>query len=150
MYTDARVGQASHLTQGIIEIADVDGFVAKIGVAARIGARIESIHMTVMFAVARLSGAIVGYELAIKGENAEAFRRCIASCFLPKDDRARELGLTSTEGLLRDNIDAIFVDNGAGASERVIVSACDEMGLLRCYRPLVEETSKESERVSTV
>lgn len=134
-YNDARAGQASHLTQGLIEILDVDGFVAKIGVAARIGARIESVHMTVMFAVARLSGAILGYELAIRGENAEAFRRCVASVFLPKAERAQELGLTSTEGLLHGNIDAIFVDNGAGASEHVIVAACDEMGLMRMLPP---------------
>lgn len=134
-YNDARVGQASHLTQGLIEILDVDGFVAKIGVAARIGARIESVHMTVMFAVSRLSGAILGYELAIRGENAEAFRRCIASVFLPKVERAQELGLTSTQGLLHGNIDAIFVDNGAGASEHVIVAACDEMGLMRMLPP---------------
>ena len=33
-YNDARAGQASHLTQGVIEIVDVDGFVAKIAVAA--------------------------------------------------------------------------------------------------------------------
>lgn len=134
-YTDARAGQASHLTQGLIEILDVDGFVAKIGVAARIGGRIESVHMTVMFAVARLSGAILGYELAIRGENAEAFRRCIASVFLPKAERAQELGLTSTKGLLHGNVDAIFVDNGAGASEHVIVAACDEMGLMRMLPP---------------
>ncbi|MFL9888234.1 hypothetical protein PQR66_34785 [Paraburkholderia agricolaris] len=134
-YNDARVGQASHLTQGVIEILDVDGFVAKIGVAARIGARIESVHMTVMFAVSRLSGAILGYELAIRGENAEAFRRCIASVFLPKHERAEELGLSSTDGLLAGNIDAIFVDNGAGASEQVIVAACDEMGLMRMLPP---------------
>jgi hypothetical protein len=134
-YTDARAGQASHLTQGIIEILDVDGFVAKIGVAARIGGKIESVHVTVMFAVSRLSGAILGYELAIRGENAEAFRRCIASVFLSKAERAQELGLTSTEGLLHGNIDAIFVDNGAGASEPVIVAACDEMGLMRMLPP---------------
>lgn len=134
-YTDARAGQASHLTQGLIEILDVDGFVAKIGVAARIGGRIESVHMTVMFAVSRLSGAILGYELAIRGENAEAFRRCIASVFLPKAERAQELGLTSTEGLLHGNVDAVFVDNGAGASEHVIVAACDEMGLMRMLPP---------------
>ncbi|WP_175942403.1 hypothetical protein [Burkholderia pyrrocinia] len=134
-YNDARAGQASHLTQGLIEILDVDGFVAKIGVAARVGGRIESVHMTVMFAVSRPSGAILGYELAIRGENAEAFRRCIASVFLPKAERALELGLTSTKGLLHGNVDAIFVDNGAGASEQVIVAACDEMGLMRMLPP---------------
>lgn len=134
-YNDARAGQASHLTQGVIEILDVDGFVAKIGVAARIGSRIESVHITVMFAVSRLSGAILGYELAVRGENAEAFRRCIASVFLPKRERAQELGLASTDGLLDGNIDAIFVDNGAGASEHVIVAACDEMGLMRMLPP---------------
>jgi len=134
-YNDARVGQAGNLTQGVIEIVDVDGFCAKIAVAARIGNRIERIHVTVMFAVSRLSGAILGYELAIKGENAEAFRRCVASVFLSKRERAEELGLETTDGLLSGNIDGIFVDHGAGASEEVIVASCDQMGLMRMLPP---------------
>ncbi|MBU9517610.1 hypothetical protein KTE45_03925 [Burkholderia multivorans] len=134
-YLDARVGQASHLTQGVIEIVDVDGFVAKVGVAVRVGKTIKSIHLTVVFAVSRLSGAILGYEIAMKDENAEAFRRCIASIFLSKTERARELGFQSTKGLVSGNIDAIFVDNGAGASEEVVVAACENMRLMRMLPP---------------
>lgn len=134
-YLDARVGQASHLTQGVIEIVDVDGFVAKVGVAVRVGQKIKSIHLTVVFAVSRLSGAILGYEIAMKDENAEAFRRCIASIFLSKTERARELGFKSTKGLVSGNIDAIFVDNGAGASEEVVVAACENMRLMRMLPP---------------
>jgi hypothetical protein len=55
--------------------------------------------------------------------------------FLAKKERAEELGLEKSGGLPSANIDAIFVDNGAGASEEVIVAACDEMGLMRMLPP---------------
>ncbi|MFM0485250.1 hypothetical protein PQQ81_32335 [Paraburkholderia strydomiana] len=135
-YATARAGQASHLTFGLnVETVDVDGFVAKIPIAARIGGVIEPVHVTVLFAVSRRSGAVVGYEIAMRGENAEAFRRCIASIYLPKAKRAKELGLVSTKGLLHGTIDAIFVDNGAGASEEVLATACIEMLLMRMVAP---------------
>jgi hypothetical protein len=37
--------------------------------------------------------------------------------------------------LLTGNIDGIFVDNGAGASEAVVISACESMGLMRMLPP---------------
>ena len=46
-------------------------------------------------------------------------------------ERAEELGLTSAEGLPHGTIDAVFVDNGSGASEEVLAAACDE----RCRGP---------------
>lgn len=132
---DARNGQASDLSGGVIEILDVDGFVAKVFVAANIKGKIKAIKVTVIFAVSRLSGAILGYELALRNERAESFRRCIASAYLPKQQRALELGLTDTRGLLHGSIDAVFVDNGAGASEEVIGTACDQMALMRQIAP---------------
>ena len=41
-----------------------------------------------------------------------------------------EPGLESTDGVLSGNSDAIFMGNGAGASEAVIVAARDETGLM--------------------
>jgi hypothetical protein len=134
-YNNARTGQSSFLTQGVIEIVDIDGFDAKIAIAVRVRGMIKRVHIRVLLAVSRLSGAIVGYELALKGENAEAFRRCIASIYLPKEQRASELGLEDASGLLAGNIDGIFVDNGAGASEAVVISACEAMGLMRMLPP---------------
>jgi len=134
-YDNARIGQAGDLTGGVIEILDVDGFSAKIRVAARVGGKIVPISIVVIFGVSRLSGVVLGYEIAVTGENAESFRRCIASAYTPKSDRAFQLGLDDTKGLLHGNIDAIFVDNGAGASESVIKIACDQMSLKRILPP---------------
>jgi hypothetical protein len=100
-YEQPRVGQASHMTFGLnLEVVDVDGFVAKIPVAALISKKIEPVFVTVVFAVSRQTGAVVGYEIAMKGENSESFRRCIASVFVSKKARAQELGLTDVRGLL--------------------------------------------------
>lgn len=134
-HNDARVGQSSDITQGVIEVLDVDGFVAKLFVEAKVKGKSEPVPVTVLYGVSRLSGAVLGYEIALRGENAESFRRCIASAFLSKFERASGLGLSHLPGLLHGNIDAIFVDNGAGASEKVIAAACDNMNLLRYLPP---------------
>ena len=135
-YAKPRIGQASHMTFGFnLEVVDVDGFVAKIPVAALINKKIEPVFVTVVFAVSRRTGAVVGYEIAMRGENSEAFRRCIASIFVSKETRAKELGLTDFRGLLHGCIDAIFVDNGAGAAADVIETACKEMDLIQFFAP---------------
>ncbi|WP_321854682.1 hypothetical protein [Paraburkholderia tropica] len=134
-HNTARSGTASDLTQGVIDIVDVDGFRAKVGIAAAVNEKIESVHVVVLFAVSRLSGAVLGWELRIDQEKGEAFRRCIASVFMSKKRRAHELGLSSAKGLLHGNIDGVFVDNGAGASKETIASAVDEMGLLHTIAP---------------
>jgi len=135
MFDVARVGQATDITQGVLAIADIDGWVAKIPVAAMVRGVLTPIPITVLFAVCRNSGAIIGYEIALEGEKAEAYRRCIASIYTDKSQRAQELGLTSADGLLHGTIDAVFVDNGAGASEEVLAAACDEMRLMRMITP---------------
>ena len=135
-YATSRPGQASAMTFGFnLEVVDVDGFVAKIPIAALINMKIEPVLVQVVFAVSRRTGAVVGYEIAMKGENSEAFRRCIASIFVSKEARAKELGLTDFRGLLHGCIDAIFVDNGAGAAADVIETACKEMDLIQFFAP---------------
>ncbi|AET90353.1 hypothetical protein BYI23_A025150 [Burkholderia sp. YI23] len=134
-YNLARVGQSTDLTQGVIGVVDIDGFRAKIPVAALIDDELVSIPITVILAVCRNSHAIVGYYIAIEGENSEAFRHCIANIYSDKTARALELGLTDTSGLVSGSIDGIFVDNGAGAAEAVVVVACDEMNLWRMLPP---------------
>jgi hypothetical protein len=135
MFDAARVGQATDITQGVLAVADIDGWVAKIPVAAMVKGVLTPIPITVLFAVCRNSGAIIGYEIAIEGEKAEAYRRCIASIYTDKTQRAKELGLASADGLLHGTIDAVFVDNGSGASEEVLAAACDEMKLMRMITP---------------
>jgi hypothetical protein len=131
----ARVGSSSDLTDDLLEIIDVDGFQAKIAIAAVVKKRIKKIYVKVIFAVSRLSGAILGWEIALEGEKSEAFRRCIADVYLPKYERARDLGLESTDGLLHGSADGLFVDNGAGASEPIVKVAVDQMGLIRFLPP---------------
>lgn len=134
-YAKARTGQATRMTFGMnLEVVDIDGFVAKIPVAAIINQKVEAVFVTIIFAVSRRTGAVAGYEIAMDGENSESFRRCLASVFVPKVARARELGLTDMRGLLHGSIDAIFVDNGAGAAADVN-AACAEMGLIQFFAP---------------
>lgn len=135
-YLSSKSGQATHLTLDMsLEIVDVDGFVAKVPVAALVADKIEPIFVTIIFAVSRRTGAVVGYEIAMAGEDNESFRRCIASIYIDKAARARELGLHDVEDLPHGSIDGVFVDNGAGASDAVIDTACKEMHLIMYLAP---------------
>ncbi len=134
-YATARTGQASRMTFGMnTEVVDVDGFTAKIPVAALIDGKIEKVYLTIIFAVSRRTGAVVGYEIAMEGEKAESFRRCIASIYISKEKRAKELGLKYWRHLVHGSIEAVFVDNGAGTADDVN-AACSEMGLIQFYAP---------------
>ncbi|WP_321815129.1 MULTISPECIES: hypothetical protein [unclassified Paraburkholderia] len=134
-YATARTGQATRMTFGMnAEVVDVDGFVAKIPVAALIKGKIEDVYLTIIFAVSRRTGAVVGYEIAMEGEKSEAFRRCIASIYIPKEKRAKELGLKYWKHLVHGSIEAVFVDNGAGTADDVN-AACTEMRLIQFYAP---------------
>ncbi len=134
-FDKAMSGQSSDITFGVIEIVDIDGWMPKVGVAVKVKGKIVKTTITVVFAVSRLTGAVLGWEFALKGEDGETFRRCIASIFLPKQRRASALGLGTLKGLLHGNIDAVYVDNGAGASESVVAAAVDKMGLIRVLAP---------------
>jgi len=134
-YDKATPGQSSDMTFGVIEIVDIDGWMPKVGVAIKVKGKIVKATIKVVFAVSRLTGAVLGWEFALKGENGESFRRCIASIFLPKQRRASALGLGVLKGLLHGNIDAVYVDNGAGASESVVAATVDKMGLIRELAP---------------
>lgn len=50
----------------------------------------------------------------------------LASIYLPKAGRAKELGIENVRGLLTGNEDGIFADNEAGASE---ASSCFASGV---------------------
>ncbi len=132
---NAMTGQASQLTGGVIEIVDIDGWEPKVPIAVLVRGKVVPTRIKIIIARSRLTGAILGYEITLRGENAESFRRCIASIYLPKQPRATALGLGKLKGLLHGNIDGIFVDNGAGASESVVAVAVDEMKLVRVIAP---------------
>lgn len=134
-HNDSRVGTSSDLTQGVIETVDFDGFVPKLPLRALVKGKVQRLSVRVIFGISRLSNAVLGYELEFHGESARAFRICLGSVFLPKGADAARLGVNDSAGLLSGNIDAIFADNGAGASESVLKMSCDDLGLARMLAP---------------
>ncbi|OAJ55969.1 hypothetical protein A6V36_30485 [Paraburkholderia ginsengiterrae] len=128
-YYGARVGTATDYTQGKIEIVDVDGFTPKIFIRVKVRNKWKTTQVKVIFAVSRNTHAVLAAEIVLRGESAVAYRRCIASCFLSKAERAKELGLESSDGLVHGNIDGVFVDNGAGPAKENVQVACGEMRL---------------------
>ncbi|CAG9269500.1 hypothetical protein [Paraburkholderia caribensis] len=118
-YFGPRTGSSSDITQGVLEILDADGFRPKLPVGALVAGKLQPVEIWIIFAVSRLSGAILGYEIALDRESGKAYQRCLAACLLPKDDRVEALGLQPLKGLLYGNIDGIFTDNGPGKSKAV-------------------------------
>jgi hypothetical protein len=120
-------GTATDYTQGKIETVDVDTWVPKIGIRVKVKGRWKKLYVKVLFAVSRNSRAVVGIEIVLTGEDATAYRRCIASCFMDKSELAKRLELRSPDGLVHGNIDSAFFDNGAGPSEVNALVVCKQM-----------------------
>ncbi|WP_434113351.1 hypothetical protein [Paraburkholderia caffeinilytica] len=118
-YFGPRTGSSSDLTQGVLEILDTDGFRPKLPIGALVAGKLQPVEIWIIFAVSRLSGAILGYEITLDRERGIAYQRCLACCLLPKDERVEALGLQPLKGLLHGNIDGIFTDNGPGKSRAV-------------------------------
>ncbi len=138
MYDAARIGRATDPTGGAIEILDVDGFQAKVFIRHPNGRRKTPFQIWVIFAVSRLSSAVVGYALSLTRENARAYKECLASVHMPKsgrESRAAALGLGKLNGLLHGNYDEIYVDHGPGASESVLSAIVDRLRLARSIPP---------------
>jgi hypothetical protein len=128
-YFAPRAGTATDYTQGAIEIADVDGFTPKLAIEVKIKGKVRPTYVKVIFAVSRNWHTVLGAEVVLRGESAEAYRRCIASIYLDKKSLANELGLDSADGLVTGTIDGVFADNGAGAALENVEIACGEMRL---------------------
>ncbi|QQC63190.1 hypothetical protein [Paraburkholderia ginsengisoli] len=135
-------GTATDYTQGKIETVDVDAWTPKVGIRVKVKGRWKKIRVRVLFAVARNSRAVVGIEIVLTGEDAIAYRRCIASCFMDKSKLAQRLGLRSPEGLVHGNIDGVFFDNGAGPSGQNAVVVCAQMRLHLAISPPASGQSK--------
>jgi len=118
-YLDPRSGTASEITQGVLEILDIDGFRPKIPVGAIVNGKLEPMEVWIIIAVSRLSRAFRGYAMCTEGERAEGYRLCCVSALLPFDDHIASLGLPLLPGIVRGNFDGVFVDNGAGKSKSV-------------------------------
>ena len=123
-----RTGSSSDLTQGVLEILDMDGFMPKIPIGALVAGKLQPVEIWIIFAVSRLSGAILGYEITLDRERGEAYQRCLVASLLPMNERVAALGLEPLQGLLHGNIDGIFVDNGPGKSKRVRKTVDETLG----------------------
>ncbi|SKC83756.1 hypothetical protein SAMN05445504_3726 [Burkholderia sp. CF099] len=123
-----RPGTSSELTQGVIEILDIDGFRPKIATAALVGDKIVPADIWVIFAVSRLTGALRGYAICTEGERAEGYQRCLISTLLPLDYYLEELGEDPLPGLVQGNFDGVFVDNGSGKAKAVRKATTESYG----------------------
>ncbi|SKC83735.1 hypothetical protein SAMN05445504_3722 [Burkholderia sp. CF099] len=118
-YLDPRSGTSSEITQGVLEILDIDGFCPKVPVGAIVNGKLEPMEVWIIIAVSRLSGAVRGYAMCTEGERAEGYRLCCVSALLPLDDHIASLGLPPLPGIVQGNFDGVFVDNGPGKSKSV-------------------------------
>ncbi|BEU27581.1 hypothetical protein [Paraburkholderia sp. 22B1P] len=130
-----RPGTSSELTQGALEILDVDGFKPKAVIGGLVNGKLVPITVWIIFAVSRLSGAIRGYEICLEGERAEGYLHCLISALLPLDDHIASLGLDPLPGVLTGNFDGAFVDNGAGKSAKVSGPMTQSLGGVMFYPP---------------
>ncbi|TDY24558.1 hypothetical protein B0G81_4996 [Paraburkholderia sp. BL6665CI2N2] len=135
-------GTATDYTQGKIETVDIDGWTPKVGIRAKVKRKWRKIYARVLFAVARNSRAVIGIEIVLTGEDAIAYRRCVASCFMDKSKIAERLGLQAPDGLVHGNIDSVFFDNGAGPSGVNAVVVCKQMRLGLAISPPASGQSK--------
>lgn len=122
-------GSATDYTQGKIETVDVDGWVPKVAIRVMVKGTWRKLYVKVLFAVARNSRAVLGIEVVLTGEDATAYRRCIASCFMDKSALAERLKLERPDGLVHGNIDSAFFDNGAGPTGKNAEVVCKQMRL---------------------
>ncbi|MEM5316827.1 hypothetical protein [Paraburkholderia sp. JHI869] len=127
-YLDPRPGTASEITQGVLEILDIDGFRPKVPVGAIVNGELQPMEVWIIIAVSRLSRAFRGYAMCTEGERAEGYRLCCVSALLPLDDHIASLGLPPLPGIVHGNFDGVFVDNGAGKSKSVRGAVTQSLG----------------------
>ncbi|SOY40024.1 conserved hypothetical protein [Cupriavidus taiwanensis] len=138
IHNGARVGQATDLTDGRIEIIDVDGFQAKIYVQHPDKDHKAPVVVWVIFAVSRLSSAVLGYSICLGRENARAYKEAIASVQIPKTgpgSKAEIFGISKPDGLLHGNYDEVYADNGPGRAKSVIEAVVDRASLRLSITP---------------
>jgi len=74
---------------------------------------------TVVMATDRRSKAIVGLYVTYKAESADGYLGCLISAFLPKEWELELWGASHLDGMVFGCPSGIFVDRGAGSSEKV-------------------------------
>ncbi|HEM7902033.1 TPA: hypothetical protein U2L33_006170 [Burkholderia cenocepacia] len=126
-YIAPRPGTSSEITQGVIEILDVDGMVPKMQVGGVVKGKLEPMEISVILSVSRLSGGVRGYEILLSRERAVGYRQCLVWSLLSMADRAAALGLEPLPGLLHGNFDGLFADNGPGKGKQVRIPVTESL-----------------------
>lgn len=74
---------------------------------------------TVLLAVDRSSRAILGWYVTYRAEDADSYLACVFSACTDKEDELARWGVSNLDGMVYGCPSAVFVDRGAGISEKV-------------------------------
>ncbi len=113
------VHSARDISDGPLDVFDVDGTGGKIELVATYHPDRLIGRPLVLLAVDRGSDAIVGACVTTFGESAEAYKKCLYVAFMPKDRLLTKLGLPLHYWTEYGQCNAIFVDQGAGKSREI-------------------------------
>ncbi|TCG05115.1 hypothetical protein BZM27_36085 [Paraburkholderia steynii] len=112
----SRRGNAEDVTQRVIDIYDIDGM--EFNGFIRFGKlRIDVGKPVVMLAVDRRSRAVVGFYVYLGRENGTAYRKCIFSAFMPKEEILVKYGMGHLRGFVYGTAQAVFLDRGPGIGD---------------------------------
>ncbi|WP_158900107.1 hypothetical protein [Burkholderia sp. L27(2015)] len=134
----AKIGHGTDGTRGRIDVYELDGvnFNAQLLwgpdlVLNRVG------KATVVFAACQRSTAIVGINISIQSESANAYRKCLFNAFTPKKEMLRRLGLSDLEeGFVYGPCDEAVFDRGSGIARSIRKPLSEEMKVgVRIARP---------------
>jgi hypothetical protein len=114
-------GYSAQIADGDLNIVDIDGTVADCFL--RFGDSIVGINNvlkpTVLLAVDRSSRAILGWYVTYRPEDADSYLACVFSACTDKEDELARWGVSYLDGMVYGCPSSVFVDRGAGISEKV-------------------------------
>ncbi|SDI12228.1 hypothetical protein SAMN05216466_12745 [Paraburkholderia phenazinium] len=114
-------GYSAQIAEGELNVVDIDGTVADCFL--RFGDSIVGINNvlkpTVLLAVDRSSRAILGWYATYRPEDADSYLACVFSACTDKEDELSRWGVSYLDGMVYGCPSSVFVDRGAGISEKV-------------------------------
>ncbi|CAJ0783836.1 hypothetical protein R8510_05181 [Ralstonia chuxiongensis] len=122
-------GSAQVLVKDGLPVFDLDGTVADFHLVFGD----ETIYIdghgkpTVVIAVDRGSGAIVGWYVTFGTENGDCYKNCLFSAYTPKDRELARWKMQHLLGMVYGCASQIFVDRGPGIAENVQRAAVDRL-----------------------
>ncbi|AQV92577.1 hypothetical protein BJN34_01560 [Cupriavidus necator] len=115
----AYVQSARDISDGPLDIFDVDGTGGKIELVATYHPDRLIGRPMVILAVDRDSDAIVGAYVTTFGESTEAYKKCMYIAFTSKETLLKKLGLPLCYWIEFGQCNAMFVDQGPGKSREI-------------------------------